>query len=594
MTPIYIESADEITTVIERLRAAADSTIALVAPKGAALLQSVVNLKLTRKAAADAGKQIIVVTTDKVGRNLCDQLGILAANTEEEATKILSGAIAASVDADAKVIAGVRIHNYKDDDSLGEEAAVTSAPSNEAAPAPILIPKQMLKEEVPVAVPTIAVPASVPEPTIAAEVVTTVVAAPLARTQITRDETPPVVENVAPDPTAVKTKVPKLKEVTTVGQKRVIKLSLFLGGIALLIIFTLAFLFLPITRVTLSVKAADWTKQLAFSASTDLKSPSSDNTSLPAEDISVSSDKTISFKATGTKDAGTKATGTVNFSNSSTTNNVTVPSGTTITAGGQTFLTTADSVVSGLTISGGKITPGTGQAPITASQSGPASNMSNTLGNNVTVGKDSVSTVVTASGGTSKTVTIVSQDDITKAKTELATQLTADAKQKLDDQLTNRDVTFKEGADISQAGDVTVTVAVGDQVDGGDAKGNFTIHRTVVNNPVLTSAITDRLRADQLTNHTYKIDTKTITVTNISSDGKIISLSADLTGKEIPVIPAEDLASKLGGKTLTAGAAILKDAVPTGSVRITQKPSWWPIKRYPSSNRYILIDVVYE
>jgi hypothetical protein len=609
MTSIYIESSDEITTVIERLKAAQDTAVSLVAPRGATLLQSVVNLKLARKAAQDAGKEIVIVSTDKIGRNLCAQLGIPVANTEEEASQVLSGATASAATEEAKVISGVRIHHYYDDDA--EAQADDSAPK----PDPIIIPKGMLKEEaatVPAA--AIAVPDSVPEPTPPAEVVAPAVpkepAEPLTRTKIERKDdelptttTPPATpgekaaSGVAGATAAgiAKAVKGKEKEPTTVTQKRIIKLSLYLGGIALLIILTIAFLFLPVTRVELSVHATDWTRQLVFSASTDLTSPSSDNTSLPAEVITATSDKTLTFTATGSKDAGDKATGTVTFYNY-ISNTAVVPSGTTITANGKSFTTTADSSVVGPAKINPdhSITPGTGTAPITANAAGTDSNMTNASGSNVQVGNNSLATSVTTSGGTSKTVTVVSADDLTKAKSDLGIQLADDAKQNLTTQLANREVTFKDGSDTTQAGDVTSTVKVGDQVATGDVHGTITIKRTIVNTPTLESAITDRLRADQLTNHTYQVTTKNIAVTTVSADGKLLSLTVDLAGKEAAVIPAEELVQKLGGKTLAAGEAILTDAVPTGTVTVTQKPGWWPVKRYPTVNRYILIDVKYE
>lgn len=604
MTSIYIESADEITTVIERLRGAQDDAVALVAPKGATLLQSVVNLKLARKAAQDTGKEIVVVSTDKIGRNLCAQLGIPAANTEEEAAGVLQGVHTATTDDDGKVIAGVRIHNYYDEENSSD------TPEKEAAakPEPIIIPKQMLKEESVKPEPAIAVPENTPEPPAAAEVVTPPPAAePLTRTKIERkDDEVPTVETVAPAVAvatkpgdivkAAKEKIPRPKEPTTPTQKRIIKLSAFLGGVALLIILTIAFLFLPITRVELAVHASDWTKQLAFSASTDLTQPSSDSTALPAEALTATSNKTLTFKPTGSKQVGDKATGTVTFYNYDTTTPITVPSGTAITASGKSFVTTADVQVPGYTKASGKPpVPGTQNAPITANEAGPDSNLSNAPANDVhTSGGVLTFNTVNTTGGTSKTVTVVSADDLTKAKADLTQQMTDDAKQQLQSQLANRDVTFKQDADVIQVGDITSTVNVGDQADSGDVSGSLNLHRTIVNTPTLQDAISNRLRADQLTNHTYTVTKQDITVTDLSSDGKVLSLSVDLAGKEAAVIPAEQLAQQLAGKTLSAGESILINAAPTATVQVEQKPGWWPVKRYPTVNRYILIDVKYE
>src|SRR3989304_7351763 len=73
---LYLEIDEEITSVIDRLKKTAEADIHLVVPKEAALLQSIVNLKLLKKQADSLGKQIQIITHDKVGRNLAEQVGI--------------------------------------------------------------------------------------------------------------------------------------------------------------------------------------------------------------------------------------------------------------------------------------------------------------------------------------------------------------------------------------------------------------------------------------------------------------------------------------------------------------------------------------
>lgn len=73
---IYIDADEEITAVIDKLRQESATTISIVVPKGAALLQSVVNLKLLKKEADEHGKDIALVTADPIGRNLAAQVGI--------------------------------------------------------------------------------------------------------------------------------------------------------------------------------------------------------------------------------------------------------------------------------------------------------------------------------------------------------------------------------------------------------------------------------------------------------------------------------------------------------------------------------------
>jgi len=61
---IYIDTEDDITSIIEKVKESNSSILALVPPKRVGALQSVVNLKLLQKAAKSGRKKIALVTTD--------------------------------------------------------------------------------------------------------------------------------------------------------------------------------------------------------------------------------------------------------------------------------------------------------------------------------------------------------------------------------------------------------------------------------------------------------------------------------------------------------------------------------------------------
>jgi hypothetical protein len=73
----YVDIDEEITSVVERLRKARASEIALVVPKRALLIQSIVNLRLLKKEADNLGLSIMMVTQDKLGKLLIEKAGIL-------------------------------------------------------------------------------------------------------------------------------------------------------------------------------------------------------------------------------------------------------------------------------------------------------------------------------------------------------------------------------------------------------------------------------------------------------------------------------------------------------------------------------------
>lgn len=61
---IYIEPEDDITDIISKIESAKERIVALVPPKKANVLKSIVNIKLIAKSGAAANKAVVLVTTD--------------------------------------------------------------------------------------------------------------------------------------------------------------------------------------------------------------------------------------------------------------------------------------------------------------------------------------------------------------------------------------------------------------------------------------------------------------------------------------------------------------------------------------------------
>lgn len=72
----YIEADEEIISVVGRLRHTRDTEIALIVPKHAILMQSIVSLKLLEREAKKIGKSIIIVSQDESGRMLAEKAGL--------------------------------------------------------------------------------------------------------------------------------------------------------------------------------------------------------------------------------------------------------------------------------------------------------------------------------------------------------------------------------------------------------------------------------------------------------------------------------------------------------------------------------------
>jgi hypothetical protein len=205
------------------------------------------------------------------------------------------------------------------------------------------------------------------------------------------------------------------------------KLLIIPAVIIVLLVLMLGLFFLN-TKATVSIlinpKQDSKTASVTFSASsaTDIS-----NSVLAAQTISVSEDGSVTETATGKKDIGTAAKGAVTIFNIAT-GNLVLPSGTTITApnGLQFTLDSAVTVASGDAILGAS----TATANVTAGDIGQDYNLPS--GTKFTVsGQDSSVAAKNDnafSGGTKKSVTVVSQNDIQKALTDLPKQLEGKAR----------------------------------------------------------------------------------------------------------------------------------------------------------------------
>ncbi|MGZ6213566.1 MAG: hypothetical protein ACXWMG_01280, partial [Candidatus Limnocylindria bacterium] len=82
---LYLESDDEITSVIRRLRGADAGRVVLVAPGRSRATSSVVALRLLARAAADTGRSVALVA-DASTRALAGEAGIAAFASVADAT----------------------------------------------------------------------------------------------------------------------------------------------------------------------------------------------------------------------------------------------------------------------------------------------------------------------------------------------------------------------------------------------------------------------------------------------------------------------------------------------------------------------------
>jgi hypothetical protein len=188
---------------------------------------------------------------------------------------------------------------------------------------------------------------------------------------------------------------------------------------------------------------------------------------LPVVVQRVQKTNSIDFDATGKKDVGEKAKGQVIIANCETSYSQTILAGTAVSSGGLNYLLDANVSVPGATFTNGGLTcqPGVSTAgTATAQNIGDDYN----IAANTKLAVAGVSSKITATaatpfaGGTKTTVTVVSQEDVDKAKTQAASQGAGDVKAELAKAL-GADVSTIADSYAAEAKDPTVKPAVGEE-----------------------------------------------------------------------------------------------------------------------------------
>src|ERR1700751_4777818 len=73
---IYVDVDDEITSIIDKVENSEHKVVALVLPKRAATLQSIVNMKLLKRSADNADKNVVLITSEHALMPLAGAAGL--------------------------------------------------------------------------------------------------------------------------------------------------------------------------------------------------------------------------------------------------------------------------------------------------------------------------------------------------------------------------------------------------------------------------------------------------------------------------------------------------------------------------------------
>lgn len=548
---VYVDVDDEITSVIDKVEGAKQKVVALVLPKRATVLQSVVNMRLLKRNAEKAGKSVVLITGEEallplagaaglhVAKNLQSKPGIPDAPTGIKAAKKDTEQLPDDLDAgDEEPATKLDYHR-----SIGELAA-SHADDDESEAIDL------------------------------------------------EDE-----DAEEPKSKAGKIKKPKDKRLKVPNFDR-FRLMLFGGAaafISLIVFIILAIFVLPKATITVHTQSMPISANLILNASTAVKKLDEAKGDIPAVLQTSKQTSTQRVEATGQQNNGKKATGSVTMAAQKCAPNIgtpnSVPAGTGIGVNGLTFITQANTTFTFDSANGSCVNyRSTSSTSITAQSGGTKYNVSN---EDFTVaGRSDVSASGSANGGKDDITTVVSQADLDKAKGTLTSAETDKFTKDFEDQLADKDLYVLTSTLKLNGPTATSSPAVGKPATTATVTIQIVYTVLTVNKSDLTKVISDTLDK-QLDKDRQKISDgdlltgATITVQTQSSP-KQVTLNVEISTTAVPIIDMDAIKAQSVGKKTGAIKSAVGDLPGVKSVDVHLSPFW--VSKAPKASKIMVIE----
>jgi len=450
MQIFYIDTDEEITSVIDRLKKTKENENFFVVPKRALVLQSTVNLKLLKREAERLKKEIVFVTQDQSGRILARKAGISLGSLPEE-TK--GGAEKEPISGEEELIVK-KISKKGRLEGIGSKEFFDAGGQEEqpAIKGPSKIIRLKLKEE-------------------------KAIQPPMAKKNLYREKNFSLAREE------------KLKRMflTDSGEKKdhyearhtapvstKIKKTFIILGISCLVVASTVAVYLIFPQAEVLIYPRYEAKEVSIEITGEEKRESPDNSlrAIPARMVEKEKESTLSYPATG-KDslAGQKARGKVTiFNEYSSASQTLVATTRLLSQEGKLFRLAKGVIVPGTSIKEGKAEPGKIEAEVVADEIGEEYNIGSSrftipgFEGGPKYDKFYATSDNSMAGGSSngeKTLN-VSQQDIDGAKKKTETEVKKLAEEELKKELSEGEIflpeaaeeTILESASLAKAGDI--------------------------------------------------------------------------------------------------------------------------------------------
>lgn len=537
---IYIDVEDDITAIIGKVKGAKEKIVALVPPKRIGVLQSAVNLRLLARAASQADKRLVLITSNSALGALASAAKVPVAKNLQSKPELAEIA-ALDVDNGEDVIDGAQL-------PVGELAR--TADKNAGATGDPII-DDAVRENV--------------------------------------AELPPRATPPAPGQSPRKPKSKSGPKVPNFNKFRKKLVLIIAGGVLLLIFLVWAIFFAGHATVIITARTTDSAADAKVTLGDTLSTSSSANT-IKSTTHQIKKTASVDFTPTGSKDVGDKARGTMKLTRTSVSSTpISVPAGTSFSSGSMTFVSTEGATLGGTTVGPSGIQQDSATVGVIATQMGDEYNLSarnyqSNVGGISADGSD-------MSGGSKKTITVVSSSDVQKAADQLSQQNSDDIKKQLKGQFGKNFVVLDQSFKVDQGSPQSVPAV--DQEASGKAK--------LTSNTTYSLVGVDKNEADHFLGDYFKaqIDGKNdrrvydngaskVSFTSIAAGDNGLTANIVATGKIGPKIDDDAIKNTAKGKRFGEIQSSIEKIQGVDNVDVKFSPFW--VSTAPNDVKKISVD----
>lgn len=530
---IHIDTEDDITSIIGKIKSSKERIIALVPPRRIGVLQSAVNIRLLARAAKSADKRVVIITSDNVLAGLAATADIPVAKTLQSKPEIAE--IPALKVGDSDVIDGGQLPvgdmadsaHKKPKDDKGVNGANTPDAAN---------------------------------------------------------------KNKSPDNSAKSNKKkPKIPDFNVFRKK----FALIGGGVLLLIIFLVwATWFAPHATVIITAKTTGVKVSETVKLTTD-DMVSAKNDSIKVQKRELQKEISVEFAATGKKNVGEKATGSVKFSNSSK-NSVTIAAGTILKNNDLSYVLSSSVTVPAATLSwdcSDRTCSGTATASVRAAEGG---SQYNAASGSMSISVDGIkaSLMSPTSGGTDKTATVVTASDVASAKSKLNEQKDNSLKNQLAGSFGSSAKVITDSYSENRS-DPVPSVAVDSEASGSVLlKSTITASMLAADKSDIKSFIDAKIREDDIgdkkSQKIYDSGVDKAEFSQFTDRGGVQSLVVTANGKIGPEINETKVKEQAKGRTYGDVQSSIESIEGVEDVDVKFSPFW--VRSVPNDIKKIKVE----